>query len=350
MQKPIASHWHVLRENDNRDAPVHHTIIVQCTLCPRACILDEGQRGWCYGRINNGGRLVLDIPGRISGLAVDPIEKKPLYHFHPGSRTLSFGTIGCNLSCRFCQNHVISTERDTERLSGSIPPEDIVLTAKREGCSSVAFTYNEPIIFMEYAIETAIACHEAGLETVAVTAGYVNDGPRREFFHHIDAVNVDLKSFSPEWYHRVCGGRLDVVLETISHIARETSCWMEVTNLLIPEENDDPGEVHALCDWLAEYTGPETPLHFSAFHPAWKMTTPPPTSRLLLLSAREIARSHGLHHVYIGNVSDREGSTTRCHLCGEAIIVRSGYSVITHELNGNLCARCGTPCPGRFLP
>ena len=342
MFKFPASHWRILPRNE------HNTPRVQCLLCPHECILDDGERGICFGRMNRDGRLVLDIAGRISGLAVDPIEKKPLYHFHPGSDVLSFGTIGCNLACAFCQNYEISAQPNIHRLSETVEPEHIAATAMRAGCASVAFTYNEPAIFMEYAIETARACHEAGLLTVAVTSGYFNKEPRREFFSHIDAVNIDIKSFSQDFYSRLCGARLDVVLDAIRHVAHETSAWLELTTLLIPGENDSEKEIHNLCAWIVDNAGPETPLHFSAFHPAWKMMNTPTTPFTTLVTACDIARSHGIAHVYTGNVRDIPGSTTRCLGCGRDLVTRSGFTVLRNSLVGGRCPDCGVACAGRW--
>ena len=335
-----ARHWITL--DDGR---------VECRLCPHHCKLADGARGLCFVRRAEGRRLVLDTYGRSSGFCVDPIEKKPLHHFLPGSPTLSFGTAGCNLFCRFCQNWEMSKARETDLLADRASPSRIAEAALELGCASVAYTYNDPVIFLEYAVDTAAACAQRGLRSVAVTAGYIEEEPRREFFGAMDAANVDLKSFDPEFYRRLTGGRLEPVLETLEFIRRETECWLEITTLLIPGENDDESEVTALSRWILEKLGPETPLHFSAFHPDFRMkehlATPPSTLR----RAREIARSVGLAHVYTGNVHDAEGGSTSCPGCGELLIERDWYTLGRWGLDSEgACARCGRKLAGVFAP
>jgi pyruvate formate lyase activating enzyme len=331
-------YWHAL--DDGR---------LQCEVCPRACRLREGQRGLCFVRMRRGDAIVLTTYGRSSGFCVDPIEKKPLNHFLPGSAVLSFGTAGCNLACRFCQNWDISKSRETDTLADSASPEEIARAAERLGCRSVAFTYNDPVIFMEYAIDVAEACREDGVRTVAVTAGYVCPEPRAEFYRHMDAANVDLKAFSEEFYRAMCAGHLAPVLETLEYLRRETDVWFEVTNLLIPGLNDSDAELDAMTRWVVERLGPDVPMHFTAFHPDWKMTDLPPTPPGTLVHAREIAMGNGVRHAYTGNVHDPRGQSTWCHGCGELLIHRNGYELGGWNLTDDgRCARCGERCEGVF--
>ncbi len=333
-----AHYW--IRQDDGR---------LRCELCPHRCRLKNGQRGRCFLRVAENDEIRLSAWGRTTGLALDPIEKKPLYHFFPSSTVLSFGTIGCNLSCSFCQNWDISAERDLSRLRVETSPELIAQKARDHGAESVAFTYNEPIIFIEYVMETARACHERGIRTVAVTAGSILPEPRRDFFSVIDAANVDLKSFREQTYSRLCGGALAPVLETLQYITRETSVWLEITTLLIPGENDSEEEIRELSRWISNRLRPEIPLHFTAFHPAHRMLQTPPTPLETLLRAREIALEEGLLYVYSGNVLHTESSTTRCSRCGEILIERKGYRTRLLNLGpSGRCLNCGQSLPGRF--
>jgi len=295
---------------------------IQCDLCPRDCKLHEGQRGLCFVRKMEGGRMVLTTYGRSSGFCVDPIEKKPLNHFYPGSSVFSFGTAGCNLACKFCQNWDISKSRETDTLMDQAAPDEIAIAAERAGCRSVAFTYNDPVIFAEYAMDVADACHARGLKTVAVTAGYIHDEPRRAFYAKMDAANVDLKAFTDDFYVKLTGAHLQPVLDTLVYLKRETDVWFEITTLLIPGHNDSDAELEAMSQWILRELGPEVPLHFSAFHPDWKMQDVPPTPASTLSRARDIALKAGLHYVYTGNVHDTTGGTTACPACHEALIVR----------------------------
>ena len=295
--------------------------------------------------------LVLTTWGRSSGFCIDPIEKKPLAHFYPGSAVLSFGTAGCNLTCCFCQNWDISRSRQMDRLADIATPEAIAAAAVRHGCRSVAFTYNDPVIFHEYAIDVAQACAERGVRTVAVTAGYVNPEPRTEFYRHMDAANVDLKAFTDDFYRRLCSARLDAVKDTLRSIARETEVWLEITTLLIPGENDSDAEIDAMTSWIAAELGVAVPLHLTAFHPDYRMTELPPTSLATLRRARAIALGNGLRYVYTGNVSDAEGQGTLCHACGALLIGRDGYELTAWELDARgCCTACGSPCAGHFDP
>lgn len=333
------TYWHGL--DDGR---------LMCDLCPRHCRLKEGQRGVCFVRERRDNRVVLTSYGRSIGFCIDPIEKKPLYHFYPGSAVLSFGTAGCNLKCKFCQNWDISAAREVASRSDDAAPETIARAASRLGCRSVAFTYNDPVVFMEYAVDTAIACHEAGIKTVAVTAGEISPEPRRELFRHMDAANVDLKAFSERFYRDLCGGDFHAVLDTLEYLHRETDVWVELTTLLIPGENDSNKELHELSAWVAQKLGPDTPVHFTAFHPDYKMTHLPPTPPGTLTRARQIALANGLRHVYSGNVRDRAGATTRC-TCGTELITRDWHALTRYELTPDgRCPACGEACAGRFDP
>ncbi len=322
---------------------------IQCDLCPRDCHLKPGQRGFCFVRQNLDGEMVLTSYGRASGFCVDPIEKKPLNHFLPGSSVLSFGTAGCNLGCRFCQNWDISKAREADRLVEWASPDAIADAAVRSGSSSVAFTYNDPVIFAEYAIDTARACHERGIKTVAVTAGYITAEARADFYRHIDAANVDLKAFAERFYRKQCYAALGPVKETLLYLRRETEVWFEVTTLLIPGENDTVDEVDRLCAWIVENLGPETPLHFSAFHPDFKMLDHPLTPPATLARARAQALSHGLLHVYTGNVHDPAGQSTYCPGCGTCVIERDWYALGRYRLDDQgACTECGRTLAGRF--
>jgi pyruvate formate lyase activating enzyme len=333
-----ARYWHAL--DDGR---------IQCDLCPRFCRLRDGQRGLCFVRARAGERLLLTTYGRSSGFCIDPIEKKPLNHFLPGTPVLSFGTAGCNLTCKFCQNWDISKARAFDRLQDLATPAQIAEAAVRSGSRSVAFTYNDPVIFLEYALDTAAACRARGLRTVAVTAGYVCAEPRAEFFALMDAVNVDLKGFTERFYRKLCTAALAPVLETLVYVKHETDVWLEITTLLIPGENDSPEEVEAMSAWILEHLGPEVPLHFSAFHPDWKMLDKPPTPARTLIEAREIARAAGLRYVYTGNIRDEDSQSTYCHVCGARLIGRDWYDITGWRLTPEgRCPDCGTPCAGVF--
>ncbi len=322
---------------------------IQCDLCPRDCRLHDGQRGLCFVRARAGDEVVLTTYGRSSGFCIDPIEKKPLHHFFPGSAVFSFGTAGCNLACKFCQNWDISKSREMDRLMDRASPERIAEVAEQTGCRSVAFTYNDPVIFAEYAIDTADACHARGVQTVAVTAGYMHAAPRQAFYAKMDAANVDLKGFTDAFYFQQTGAHLAPVLDTLQYIHHETDCWLEITTLLIPGANDDPAELEALARWIHGHLGPDVPLHFTAFHPDYKMTDVQPTPPSTLFRAREIAQAQGLRHVYTGNVHDRAGGTTFCPGCGQALIERDWHAIRQYHLTADACCpACATPIAGRF--
>jgi pyruvate formate lyase activating enzyme len=322
---------------------------IECDVCPRACRLHEGQRGFCFVRAREDDAVVLTTYGRSSGFCIDPVEKKPLDHFLPGTATLSFGTAGCNLGCRFCQNWDISTSREWDTLAAEASPADIARAAEDRGCRSVSFTYNDPVIFLEYAVDVAAACHERGLRTIAVTAGYTQPAAGAELFAAMDAANVDLKSFDDETYRTICLGRLGPVLDTLEAIADAGRTWLEISTLLIPGLNDSDAEIEALSCWVLDHLGPAVPLHFTAFHPDHRMRDRPRTPTATVARARVIARANGLRYVYTGNVHDPEGQTTRCHACGAPLVGRTGYTITAWGLNTDgACGECLEPCAGVF--
>ncbi len=322
---------------------------IQCDLCPRYCKLRHGQRGLCFVRARQDDQMVLTTYGRSSGFCVDPIEKKPLNHFFPGSSVLSFGTAGCNLACKFCQNWDISKSRQTDTLADQASPKQIARAAKTLGCRSVAFTYNDPVIFLEYAVDVAKECRKEDIKTVAVTAGYICDEPRKEFYRYMDAANIDLKAFTQEFYKGLCAADLQNVLDTLVYLERETDVWFEITMLLIPGENDSSEEIESLTRWVANELGPDVPLHFSAFHPDWKMRDHPSTPPETLTKARGIAVKNGIRYCYTGNVHDEAGGSTYCHACGERLIGRDWYVMTSWKMTEDgRCAKCGTPCAGVF--
>ncbi len=332
-------YWH--RLDDGR---------VQCDLCPRYCKMHEGQQGLCFIRANQNNAVVLTSYGRSSGYCIDPIEKKPLNHFLPGSPVLSFGTAGCNLACKFCQNWDMSKAREMDILADHAPPALIAKAAKDSGCASVAYTYNDPVIFLEYAVDTAVACRELGIKSVAVTAGYICDEPRQRFFEHMDAVNVDLKAFTDEFYFKLCGAHLQPVLDTLRYIKHQTQVWLELTTLLIPGHNDSDAELQAMTKWVVNELGPDVPMHFTAFHPDWKMRNVPATPIETLTRAREIALNNGVRYVYTGNVHDLIGQSTYCHRCGQSLIGRDWYRLSEWHLDQHgRCDHCGTRCAGVFM-
>jgi pyruvate formate lyase activating enzyme len=331
-------YWH--RLDDGR---------IQCDVCPRYCKLHEGQRGLCFVRGRQGDQILLTTYGRSSGFCIDPIEKKPLNHFLPGTPVLSFGTAGCNLTCKFCQNWDISKARALDRVQDLASPEAIAEAALRSGCRSVAFTYNDPVIFLEYAVDVAQACRARGIKTVAVSAGYICAEPRIEFFRHMDAANIDLKGFTENFYKNLCSGRLASVLETLEYLKHETDVWFEITTLLIPGENDSAAEIEALSRWVHEHLGVDVPLHFTAFHPDWKMQDKPPTPPETLRMARRIARQTGLRYVFTGNIYDPAGQGTYCHRCDALLIGRDWYDLTAWNLGADgRCQQCGTQCAGVF--
>jgi len=321
---------------------------VQCVICPRNCILSGGQEGFCHVRKNINQKIELITYGYNTGLAIDPIEKKPLYHFYPNTSILSFGTLGCNMGCLFCQNWDISKSKEKPQLTRKTSPEEIVEIAKHYNCKSVAFTYNDPIIFFEYAIDTAKLCRENGIKTVAVTSGFINPEPAREFFEYMDAANIDLKGFSQRFYGKNCLAKLQPVLDTINYAVNETACHIELTTMLIEGENDSEEELKLECDWITENLGDCVPIHFSAFFPRFKFSDRKSTSLKTLLKAYNIAKESGIKYVYTGNLPYTETSTTYCKNCGKPIIVRDGYQLLEYHLENGKCEYCSTLCDGVF--
>lgn len=330
--------WHTL-DGDER---------IVCDLCPRECCLKPGDRGFCFVRQNIAGEMMLTTYGRSTGFCIDPIEKKPLNHFLPGTSVLSFGTAGCNLGCKFCQNWDISKSREVERLSELAGPESVAAAARHFDCRSVAYTYNDPIIWAEYAIDTARACRAEGIKNVAVTAGYISPGARPAFFEFMDAANVDLKAFTEEFYYKITYSHLQPVLETLEWLKKETDVWFEITNLLIPDANDSPDELREMCDWILKHVGDEVPVHFSAFHPDFRLRDRPPTPPETLVAAREIAQRQGLKFCYVGNVNDVVNQSTYCPECRGLLIQRNWYELGEYHLDHNACGHCGAKIAGLF--
>ena len=322
---------------------------IQCDVCPRACKLKEGQRGLCFVRACQNNSIVLTTYGRSSGYCIDPIEKKPLNHFLPGTPVLSFGTAGCNLACKFCQNWDISKSREMDTLMDAALPLDIAKAAAKLNCRSIAFTYNDPVIFLEYAIDTALACREYNIKTVAVTAGYISPTPRVEFYNHMDAANIDLKAFTEKFYHKITGSHLANVLDTLQYLKHETKVWFEITTLLIPDENDSPQEIDNMSKWIMDNLGADVPLHFTAFHPDWKMRDKISTPASTLTRSRNIALANGLQYVYTGNIHDTDGGSTYCHQCKKCLIRRDWYNILEYHLTEHgYCSFCNTACAGFF--
>lgn len=337
VNKP-ARYWH--RIGDGR---------LQCDVCPRFCKLREEQRGLCFVRKREGEQIILTTYGRSSGFCIDPIEKKPLNHFLPGTPILSFGTAGCNLTCKFCQNWDISKSKEMDRLMDQASPLEIARSAKQSGCRSVAYTYNDPVIFLEYAVDIAQACREEGIYSVAVTAGYITAEAREEFYQNMDAANVDLKGFTESFYKKLCAGHLGDVLETLKYLKHETKVWFEITNLIIPGQNDSEKELEEMTQWVVEHMGPEVPMHFTAFHPDWKMRDVPRTPANTLIQARKIALKNGVHYAYVGNVHEKSASSTYCHHCGQLLIGRDWYVLSEWNLSQEgHCNHCGSLCLGKF--
>ncbi len=334
----VGRFWHPVENNK-----------ILCNLCPRNCTLGEGQRGFCFVRQNMGGQMVLTTYGRSSGFCIDPIEKKPLNHYFPGSSIFSFGTAGCNLGCKFCQNWDISKSREFDRLSEEATPEAIAKTAKKLGCASVAFTYNDPVIFAEYAMDVADACRELGIHPVAKTAGYITDEARPEFYKHMDAANIDLKAFTEKFYRNLTLSALQPVLDTLVYLKNETNVWFEITNLVIPQENDSEKEFHEMCEWIMKNLGADVPLHFTAFHPDYKMMDHPPTPPQTLRCARDIALSKGLRFVYTGNIHDVQTQSTYCPTCQKRLIERDGYELEEYHIKNGKCTFCSAVIAGHFL-
>jgi pyruvate formate lyase activating enzyme len=321
---------------------------ILCTLCPRYCTIGEGQAGFCFIRQNINNKLYSIGYGRPTGFAIDPIEKKPLNHFLPGTEILSFGTAGCNLGCKFCQNWSISKAKIDNTNSLYATPENVILLAKKYNVPSIAFTYNDPIIFGEYVIDVSKLAKEEGIKSVMVTNGYIDKEARKDVFKFIDAANVDLKAFTENFYHKLTFSHLQPVLDTLIWLVKETNVWLEITTLLIPNENDSEDEIKKMCDWITQNLGEEIPLHFTAFHPDFKMNNKQRTPLETLQRARKIAIQSGIKFCYLGNVWDEIGHTTFCPSCNKPIIKRSWHEVIEYHLIDDHCKFCNEKINGVF--
>jgi pyruvate formate lyase activating enzyme len=321
---------------------------ILCTLCPRYCKIGEEQTGFCYIRKNIGGMLVSTGYGHPTGFAIDPIEKKPLSHFLPGTNILSFGTAGCNLGCKFCQNWSMSKAKLDDLNALTVSPEDVVQLAKKHNVPSIAYTYNDPTIFGEYVIDISQIAHAESIRSVMVTNGYIDKQARKEVYKYIDAANVDLKAFTDRFYHKLTFSHLKDVLDTLVWLGNDTDVWIEITTLLIPDENDSTDEIMQMCDWLLNNLSETVPLHFTAFHPDFKMHNKPRTPESTLKRAREIALKAGIKYCYIGNVFDREGQTTYCPQCETSLIERDWHNVITNRVENGKCYKCGCEIAGIF--
>ncbi len=315
---------------------------VRCSLCPHGCAIADGKRGLCGVRENRKGTLYTLIYGKASSIHPDPIEKKPLYHFKPGTTAISFGSIGCNLSCLHCQNWSISKAKYGQIELTDVTPEDVVRHAEDAGAKSVSWTYNEPTIWHEFTTVASRAAHEAGLNTNYVTNGYINEEPLRELAGVIDAMNIDVKAFSEGFYKRVCGGRLAPVLRTCE-VAREIGIHIELTYLVIPKHNDEEAEISGFCRWVTDSLGKDVPVHFSAFHPDYRLTNVPKTSEKILSGAYDLAKKAGLEFVYLGNIWAGDRDDTYCPRCGTKVIDREGFWIRETKLKGDRCGDCGAP-------
>ncbi|MHB8580246.1 MAG: AmmeMemoRadiSam system radical SAM enzyme [Ignavibacteriaceae bacterium] len=333
----LAKWWHTLEGGK-----------ILCTLCPRYCKIGEGQPGFCYIRQNQGGKLYTLGYGKPTGFAIDPVEKKPLFHFYPGTSILSFGTAGCNLGCKFCQNWSISKAKLDELQSVSALPEDVVMLAKKYKVPSIAFTYNDPTIFGEYVIDIAEIARAENVKTVMVTAGYIDKEARKKIYKNIDAANVDLKGFTERFYFKLTSSHLKDVLDTLIWLKNETEVWIEITTLLIPDENDSLDEIKLESEWILENLGDSVPLHFTAFHPDFKMKDKYPTPEKTLTTARRIALESGIKYCYTGNVHNTEGQTTYCYSCKTALIKRDWHTVLFNKIIEGKCFKCGAKVEGRF--
>lgn len=322
---------------------------ILCTLCPRYCTIGEGQAGFCFIRQNINGKLYSIGYGRPTGFAIDPIEKKPLSHFLPGTQILSFGTAGCNLGCKFCQNWYVSKARLDSVNSMEVSPEEVVALAKRYKVPSIAFTYNDPVIFGEYVVDISKLARQEGIKSVMVTAGYIDKNARKDVYKYIDAANVDLKAFTESFYREITFSHLEHVLDTLKWLKHETDVWFEITTLLIPGENDSSDEIQNMCNWILENLGDEVPLHFTAFHPDFKMLNKSRTPVETLNRSRNIALKSGIKYCYTGNVHNREGQTTYCPSCSKPLIERDWHSINTNKLTNNNCPYCNTKIAGVFF-
>jgi pyruvate formate lyase activating enzyme len=320
---------------------------VHCYLCPRDCKIGEGQTGFCFIRKNEGGKLVTLGYVRPAAVQVDPVEKKPLFHFYPGTRIFSMGTAGCNMGCFFCQNWDISKAKSDQVHSVDLTADDVCQNAMQYECPSLAFTYNEPSIWGEYVIDISKRAREVGLKTVMVTNGYINEQAFYDVYEHIDAANVDLKAFTENFYGKITLTHLKPVLDTLKRLKRDTNVWFEITNLMIPTLNDNPDEVKQLANWVLDNVGNSIPVHFTAFHPDFKLrnihNTPPETLEM----ARDIALEQGLKFVYVGNVFS-DSANTYCPSCNRLLIERNWHQIVKYRISADGSCACGTKVPGHF--
>jgi pyruvate formate lyase activating enzyme len=321
---------------------------VECLLCPRRCRIADGKRGACRVRENRGGTLYSLSWGEPCALHLDPIEKKPFYHFLPGSLSLSTSTVGCNMTCLFCQNWQISQSSPEDIAAESVNPEFFAKKALSSGASSIAYTYGEPVVFAEYAIDIASIARDEGIRSVVVTNGYIETEPLKKLCDVVDAVKIDLKAFDKGYYRKICGGRLEPVLRSLSEI-KSHGCWLEIVYLMVPTLNDDMGAIKSMASWIVSELGADVPIHFSKFHPAFRLPDLPPTPVSSLESARKICLDAGIKYVYIGNISGHEGASTYCRDCSEKIIDRSGYKIRSIEMDGARCRFCGAEQPGVWI-
>ncbi len=329
--------------------PEHHGAFVKCTLCPHGCIIADGQRGRCRVRENRGGRLYSMVYGNPCAVHVDPIEKKPFYHFLPTAAAFSLATAGCNLHCMYCQNWTISQVPPEETQNVDLPPEDVIRYAQQYNAPVIAYTYSEPTIFYEYMLATARLAQEAGLRNVVISAGFINPEPLRELCAAVDAIKIDLKGYDEEFYRKVCGAELGPVLHAIRTVY-ESGTHLEIVNLMVPTLNDDLDQLRALCRWVVETLGHDVPLHFSRFYPQYKLTNLPPTPVETLERAWRIAREEGIRFAYVGNVPAHPANHTYCPACGEVLIRREGFSVLEYHIVNGACEFCGEPIPGVWWP
>ncbi len=321
--------------------------LVQCKLCPWNCIIKDSKSGNCGVRKNIKGKLHSMVYGKAVSVAIDPIEKKPLFHFQPGSKILSWGTVGCNLHCKHCQNWETSQAKAGEYHEECLKPADLIKAAIKNNCHSIAATYNEPTVFYEYMHDTFKLAKGKNLKTVSVTNGFINEKPLKDLLPYLDAVNVDLKSFDETFYRKITTAKLEPVLNTLK-VINKSKTWLEITNLIIPALNDDIKEIKKMCEWVRDNLGTRVPLHFSAFYPCYKLMDLEPTSENILIKARDTAKKVGLKYVYMGNVRTEDGESTYCPKCKKELIKRSGFSVTADDLKSNKCKYCDEKVDGVF--
>jgi pyruvate formate lyase activating enzyme len=327
----------------------HAGSYVQCSLCPHRCVIAAGERGICRVRENRNGRLYSVVYGNPCAVHVDPIEKKPFYHFLPSATAFSIATAGCSLRCLYCQNWSISQAAPEDTENADLPPDAVIRYAQQADAPVIAYTYSEPTVFYEYMTACARLGREAGLRSAVISAGFIEQEPLRELCQVVDAIKIDLKGYDAEFYRKVCGAELAPVLKAIEAV-HEAGVHLEIVNLVVPGLNDNPDQLRGLARWVAKELSPDVPLHFSRFQPQYKLTNLPPTPVETLDQARRIAMEEGVRFAYVGNVPGHEGNNTYCPVCGRAIILREGFTVTEYQLNGGNCAYCGAAIPGVWWP